>query len=247
MNYKQARIFCFAAIAILVVLTVGGLVRCSRGGSDGQAINPKVSAVEKKVKDKLKIQKKEPIHIDRRVGNLAKQLNDLNPEHLYFAQSIGIKPIEETRDILKLQRPLVKVEGNKYYTLDELTHSYAFLVPEAAALLDTIGVRFHRKLAERGGGDYQLKVTSLLRTQESVKRLRRGNVNSTQNSAHLYATTFDISYVDFPEGLLNPRRIDEGSLKNLLGEVLLELRDEDRCRVKFERKQPCFHITATGR
>jgi hypothetical protein len=33
-------------------------------------------------------------------------------------------------------------------------------------------------------------------------------------------------------------------LKNLLAEVLYDLQTHDRCYVKFERHQSCFHITA---
>jgi len=29
--------------------------------------------------------------------------------------------------------------------------------------------------------------------------------------------------------------------------VLWDLRKQNKCMVKFERKSPCFHITATGR
>ncbi len=187
------------------------------------------------------------LNISSRVGHLASQFSDLNPEHLAVAERIGIRPIRSTADILKINRAIVKVESNGNYHIDDLTHSYAFLIPEAAALLDSIGARFNRKLAAQGGGRYNIKVTSLLRTNESVGRLKKRNVNSTENSAHLYGTTFDISYVDFHECAMNTRRHTDGELKNLLAEVLLELREEGHCLVKYERKQGCFHITTTGR
>lgn len=184
------------------------------------------------------------LNISRRVGNLATQFADLNQQHIAQAQRLGIKPIRSVRDILRLQTPIVEVKSNENYFVDKLSHSYPYLVPEAAALLDTIGSRFNRKLQQQGGGHYRIKVTSLLRTAESVNRLKKGNINSTDNSAHLYATTFDISYVGFHEEPFNTRRHSDGELKNLLAEVLLELRDQGRCLVKFERKQGCFHITA---
>lgn len=186
------------------------------------------------------------LNISARVGHLAKQFTDLNPEHLAVAERIGIRPIRSTSDIMKINRPIVEVKTNDNYHIDGLAHSYAYLIPEAADLLDSIGSRFNRKLASQGGGRYKIKVTSLLRTNESVSRLKRRNVNSTENSAHLYGTTFDISYVDFYEGAMNTRRHTDGELKNLLAEVLLELREEGHCLVKYERKQGCFHITTTG-
>lgn len=247
MNYRQARIFLIATIIIAALLIGGMIIRPLfaepepiEEGEDAEPELPilPISETEPQIQD---------LHISQRVGNLAKQFADLNGAHLVYAQSIGIRPIASTRDILKLERPIVHVKSGDLYHIDRLTHSYPYLVPEAAALLDTIGARFSRKLEERGGGKYSLQVTSLLRTHESVKRLSRRNVNSTTNSAHLYGTTFDISYVRFHEAILNTRKLNDAQLKNLLAEVLLELRDQGKCLVKFERKQSCFHITATGK
>lgn len=231
-----------------MVLLIAGLIfrpKVKQTPADAAAVEP-TAALTDTVKPDPKPSIKE-LNISRRVGNLASQFADLNPEHLAFARKIGIKPIQSTRDILRLKRPIVEIKTNDNYFVDDLSHSYPYLVPQAAELLDTIGARFNAKLAAQGGGKYRIKVTSLLRTSESVGRLKRRNVNSTENSAHLYGTTFDISYVGFHEGSLNTRRHSDGELKNLLAEVLLELRDEGKCLVKFERKQGCFHITATGR
>lgn len=247
MNYQQARIFLISTI-IIVVLLIAGLIfrpKVKQTPADAAAAEP-TAALTDTVKHAPKTSIKE-LNISSRVGNLASQFADLNPEHLAFARKIGIKPIQSTRDILRLKRPIVEIKTNDNYFVDDLSHSYPYLVPQAAELLDTIGARFNAKLAAQGGGKYRIKVTSLLRTSESVGRLKRRNVNSTENSAHLYGTTFDISYVGFHEGSLNTRRHSDGELKNLLAEVLLELRDEGKCLVKFERKQGCFHITATGR
>lgn len=250
MNYQQARIFIMTA-AIIVVLLICGLILRPLINSKPEPIDESslrtVGSQNELPLSATKTQTIRSLHIDQKVGNLAKQFNDLNDAHLVFAQKIGIKPIDTTRDIMRLRTPLVHVKSGKNYVLDRLSHSYPYLVEPAAELLDTIGARFNRKLNERGGGDYMLKVTSLLRTRESIKRLQHGNVNSTSNSAHLYGSTFDISYVDFNEKPMNIRKLNDGQLKNLLAEVLLELRSEGKCLVKFERKQGCFHITATGK
>lgn len=187
-----------------------------------------------------------PLRISRSVGNLALQFNDKNDAHLAFAECNGVKPIQSLRDIWQLKRPIVEVGTCDDFVVDSLTHSYAYLVPGAAKLLHEIGQRFNDSLVTRGGGDYRMKVTSLLRTAESVGRLKRGNINSVANSAHLYGTTFDISYAKFVRDTTStgPLRTD-GDLKNLLAEILLNLRAEGRCLVKYERKQGCFHITST--
>lgn len=246
MNYRQARIFLISTI-IIVVLLIAGLIfrpRPEQSAFDEPSSTPqpvRTDTVTKPAAEPIKA-----LNISKRVGNLASQFSDLNAEHLVYAQRIGIKPISSSRDILRLSRPIIEIRSNDNYHIDNLSHSYPYLVPEAAALLDTIGARFNQKLANQGGGKYKIKVTSLLRTSESVNRLKRRNVNSTENSAHLYGTTFDISYVGFHQGPLNTRHHTDGELKNLLAEVLLELRDQGKCLVKFERKQGCFHITATG-
>ncbi len=175
-------------------------------------------------------------------GTLGRIFKDLNDVHLEAATSLGINPIEDLSDIWAMNRPMVKIEPCKEYFVDELHHSVPYLVPEAADLLSEIGHRFNDTLEARGGGSYRIKVTSVLRTPETIKRLRRRNRNATQSSAHQYGTTFDISYAKFICDSITVIRTQE-DLKNLLGEILYDLRNDNRCYVKYERKQGCFHIT----
>ena len=72
--------------------------------------------------------------------------------------------------------------------------------------------------------------------------MKRVNRNATHASAHQYGTTFDISYLKFICDSAGVNRTQE-DLKNLLAEILHQLRKEGRCYVKHERKQSCFHIT----
>lgn len=185
-----------------------------------------------------------PLKVSKRVGNLATQFKDLNDAHLEVASRVGIKPMESLRDVWYQPKPLEEVTSCSAFMLDSLTHSFPYLTPGANELLHDIGTRFNDTLQARGGGNYRIIVTSVLRTAESVKRLKRRNVNSTQNSAHLYGTTFDISYVRFDRSDSSTVFRTDGDLKNLLAEILMDLRDENRCLVKFERKQGCFHITS---
>ncbi len=177
------------------------------------------------------------------IGPLRKVFNDSNHVQLEAAKAIGITPIKVPEEILNTNKMLVEVKSCKEYFLDELTHSFPFLVPEASQLLTDIGKAFNDSLAARGGGAYRLKVTSVLRTPATVKRLRRVNRNATEESTHAYGTTFDISYSKFIcDDPSAPRRTFE-DLKNLLAEVLNDMRNQGRCYVKFEYKQSCFHIT----
>lgn len=177
------------------------------------------------------------------VGPLRRTFNDSNYIHLEAARGIGIAPIGDDHDILRLSRPLEQIKSCPEYFVDNLTHSYPYLVPEAAQLLKEIGQAFNDSLASRGGGAYRIKVTSVLRTPATVRKLRRVNRNATEESTHQYGTTFDISYSKFIcDDASQPHRTFE-DLKNLLAEVLYDMRERSRCYVKYEYKQSCFHIT----
>ncbi|MDE7402711.1 MAG: hypothetical protein K2M87_04785 [Muribaculaceae bacterium] len=181
-----------------------------------------------------------------RIGRLREVFNDSNKYQYAAGERIGIRPIATIADAYYVSRPLVKIESNKWYDVDELTHSMPYLVPEAARLLETIGRNFQDSLQRRGAAGHKFRVTSVLRSAYSVKRLRRVNRNATDSSTHQLATTFDISYAKFNHDGLSPRHSDE-ELKYILAEVLRDLRHQGRCMVKFEVHSPCFHITATGK
>lgn len=178
----------------------------------------------------------------RNLGSLRQVFNDSNYLQLEAAQRLGIEPLSDLSSYYFTRRPLVKVSPNEFYHIDSLRHSVPYLVPEAASLLEEIGKNFRDSLARRGGDSYKIKVTSLLRTPESVGRLRRVNINATDSSTHQYATTFDISYTNF-YCLDDNRQINQGDLKNLLAEVLYDLRQQGKCLVKYEYKTGCFHVT----
>lgn len=231
---KAKRYLIIAAAALMVAGGVATAVKsCSRPETTGTAEelpHPDLTPVK--------------LRFSPRVGNLARQFNDLQDAHLEVARRVGIKPIVTLRDIWTEPRAIERVKSCDDFVVDELTHSHPYLTVEAARLLHDLGRRFNDSLAVRGGGNYHIKLTSALRTQESVGRLSRRNVNAVKQSTHLFGTTFDISYAKFPcDSVTVPR--SDGDLKNLLAEILLDLRDEGRCLVKYERKQGCFHITST--
>lgn len=180
-----------------------------------------------------------------RNDELAAYFNDSNYIQLAAAEQMGIKPINDLRSSYKTRRPLVHIESGDDFTVDELTHSVPYLVPEAARLLSDIGSSFQKKVEKAGGKKgYKIVVTSVLRTRETVKKLKKVNKNAVDNSTHMYATTFDIAYNGFTMPN-NGSGFSEERLKMILAEVLKEMRDEGRCYVKYEKKSPCFHITVT--
>lgn len=176
-------------------------------------------------------------------GTLGRVFNDSNYLHIESAEAIGIKPLHGIRDAWEAGSRLERLKSCEDYYLDNLTHSLPYLVPKAHRLLVDIGKAFRDSLQQRGGGDYRIKVTSVLRTPRLIKRLRRRNGNAVDTSAHLYGTTFDISYAKFIcDSTRTPRTQED--MKNLLAEVVQAMRMQGRCYVKYERKQACFHITA---
>jgi hypothetical protein len=90
---------------------------------------------------------------------------------------------------------------------------------------------------------HTLIVTSVLRTEDDVRRLRRVNVNASPESCHRYGTTVDICYNRFNRINKDKGQVSSATLKWVLSEVLRDLRKAGECYVKYEVKQGCFHIT----
>ncbi len=90
----------------------------------------------------------------------------------------------------------------------------------------------------------RIVVTSVLRTKEDVRRLKKVNGNASDNSAHCYGTTFDISYYRFQTCGGVSWDVYDDKLVDILADVLIEKRKEGLCYVRFEKKQHCFHITS---
>ena len=182
------------------------------------------------------------------VVSYKRSFGDLNDTHMAAAKKIGIKPLKDREAAEKLGGKVMEIKNGDFYQVDSLTHSIPFLVPKASALLDSIGANFLDSLENKGLNPNQVIVTSVLRTQDDVKKLRRVNGNASANSVHMFGTTFDISYkrffkVEAPDGRpMQDVRAD--TLKLVLSEVLRDLKKKDMCYVKYELKQGCFHITA---
>ncbi len=180
-------------------------------------------------------------------GSIGKVFNDSNYLHISQAKAHGIIPINSPEAAWENGKNLVRIKSTKDYYVDSLTHSYPYLTSTAAGLLEEIGQRFQDSLKNRGGGAYRFKVTSILRTDRTVGKLRRVNRNAVGESAHSYGTTFDISHSKFICDNPNGVKRNFEDLKNLLAEIVNDLRNEGFCLVKHERKQACLHITAITR
>ena len=186
-------------------------------------------------------------HKIRSVANYAVAFPDTNGLQLTAANRWGVTPVANREDAESRKRELVYVGANPYYHVDPLYSSIPYLVPRAAVLLQDIGQAFFDSLYVKGVPLHKIIVTSVLRSQEDVAKLRRRNGNATEKSCHLYGTTFDICYnryktVENPDGP-HRRKVRNDTLKWVLSEVLRDMREQDRCYIKYEVKQGCFHMT----
>lgn len=171
--------------------------------------------------------------------NYQRTFNDMNDRHLKAARQWGIKPITSDEELERQMGKLSEIGSCRQYEVDKLTHSLPYLVPRAGELLETIGRNFRDSLDSKGLPSRKIIVTSVLRTSGTVKKLRKTNVNASANSAHVYGTTFDVAYARYK----GAKKEETDKLKSVLAEVLQDLRKREKCYVRYEFKQGCFHIT----
>lgn len=181
------------------------------------------------------------------VPNFGKAFPDQNDVQLVAANRHGVQPVADRQDAEKRKAELVYVGSNPFFHVDKLRSSIPYLVPKAAVLLQDIGRSFFDSLQVKQIPLHKIIVTSVLRSKADIEQLRGHNGNATQNSCHLYGTTFDVCYnryktVEAPDGP-SRRKVRNDTLKWVLSEVLNDMRMQKRCMVKYEVHQGCFHIT----
>lgn len=171
---------------------------------------------------------------------------DQQDVQILAANKHGVNPVQNREEAEHSKGKLVYVGSNPFFYVDKLNNSIPYLVPRASVLLQDIGRAYFDSLQIKGIPLHKIIVTSILRTKDDVAKLRTRNGNATENSCHLYGTTFDVCYNRYKQiqTRQQPRRqVQNDTLKWVLSEVLRDMRDCNRCLVKYEVKQGCFHIT----
>lgn len=171
---------------------------------------------------------------------------DQQDVQIQAANQFGVSPVQNRDEAEHSKGKLVYVGSNPYFYVDKLNNSIPYLVPRASVLLQDIGRAYFDSLQIKGIPLHKVIVTSILRTKSDVAKLRTRNGNATENSCHLYGTTFDVCYNRYKtvQTAQAPRRkVQNDTLKWVLSEVLRDFREKNRCYVKYEVKQGCFHIT----
>lgn len=187
-------------------------------------------------------------HPVRSVPSYAACFPDVQDVQIVAARKWGVRPVRDRAEAEHRRKELVYIGANPLYCIDGgMTHSIPYLVPRAASLLSTIGRNYLDSLYIKGIPLHRIIVSSVLRTEDDVARLKRHNVNAESQSCHRFGTTFDISYIRFstvsPPGEPQRRAVSDDTLKYVLSEVLRDLREQGRCYIKYEVHQSCFHIT----
>ena len=171
---------------------------------------------------------------------------DQQDVQILAANQHGVAPVQNREEAEHSKGKLVYVGSNPFFYVDKLNNSIPYLVPKASVLLQDIGRAYFDSLQIKGIPLHKIIVTSILRTKDDVAKLRTRNGNATENSCHLYGTTFDICYNRYKQIQTKdqPRRqVQNDTLKWVFSEVLRDFREKNRCYIKYEVHQGCLHIT----
>lgn len=171
---------------------------------------------------------------------------DQQDVQIVAASRHGVAPVQNREEAEHSKGKLVYVGSNPFFYVDKLNNSIPYLVPRASVLLQDIGRAYFDSLQIKGIPLHKIIVTSILRTKDDVSKLRTRNGNATENSCHLYGTTFDVCYNRYKQIQTEkqPRRqVQNDTLKWVFSEVLRDFREKNRCYIKYEVHQGCFHIT----
>jgi hypothetical protein len=184
--------------------------------------------------------------IQYKQGLFSNKLTDRIVDYSSEARRTGIKECRDENNIKAMlaDGELVKVSSGRLLLVGKLNFSYPCLTKESKELLEVIATRFREKADRAGLKGSRFIVTSMIRTSEQMKQLRRINSNASANSPHLNGNAFDISYARFRSVKLFITECDKRFLKEALAEVIVELRDDGKCWATYERNQNCFHVVA---
>lgn len=184
--------------------------------------------------------------IDYEQKNYNRRLNDKIVDYSAAAKLRGIQPCKDDKELKKRisEGKLVKIKTGSGYIVDKMTYSYPCVTESTEALIDEISKRFREKVSQKGLKGARFIITSMTRKTESIKSLRKNNQNASANSPHLYGNAFDITYRRFVVRKWLLTSCDKRFLKDALGEVIWQLKLENRCWATYETGQSCFHVVA---
>ncbi|RAI88350.1 DUF5715 family protein [Algoriphagus yeomjeoni] len=158
-------------------------------------------------------------------------------KHLFAGENNGFGAIENESHLNKLieEEELVLINEGQGYEVMKLTHSHPYITPYSKVVLEELGLAFQILTDSKSS----MTLTSVTRTPEQQKSLRRRNSNATSGeSSHSYGVSFDISYIRF-----NGKKNWNRSKQKKLEKILTEFQDAGKILFIKERKQSCYHVT----
>jgi hypothetical protein len=194
---------------------------------------------------------------------------DRNATQIASARRLGVRVWDDaTREALLREGRLVALEDSTpLWILRKMENATPHVTPDAEAMLEELGRRFHARLDAAGLPRYRMRITSAVRTDADQRVLRRTNANASQIvSAHEFGTTVDISHERFAVpadgwpaageprvAALEVSMLEEVEreharvLQAELGRAIWELRQEGALHVMMEDAQPVYHMTVARR
>lgn len=184
--------------------------------------------------------------ISYRQSIYSRKLKDMLPDYIERSSASGISKCSNKRELLKkaVRGEVFRIWDGRGYSIEDLSHSYPYLTKDGKAVIKEMGRRFRRKISHTGLRGSDFKVTSMTRTSEITRKLRKSNSNASENSPHFHGNAFDISYVRFSARKWFVTDCDNYYLKEALAEVIWQMREERLCWATYEINQGCFHIVA---
>jgi hypothetical protein len=176
----------------------------------------------------------------------SRKLKDMLPDYIGQSSISGISKCKDKRELLRkaAKREVFHIGKGRGYVVEDLSYSYPYMTKEGKILLKEIGKRFRKKISGTRLRGSDFKITSMTRTTEVLKKLRKSNSNASQNTPHYYGNAFDVSYVRFSVNKWFVTDCDKYYLKEALAEVIWQLKQEKKCWATYEIKQGCFHVVA---
>lgn len=176
----------------------------------------------------------------------SRKLKDMLPDYIARSSAAGIEKCSTRKELMKkfYRGEVVRIRNSRGYSIEDLSYSYPYLTREGKAVIREMGRRFRKKISGTRLRGSDFRVTSMTRTSEIIRRLRKSNTNASENSPHFHGNAFDISYVRFTAKKWFVTDCDKYYLKEALAEVIWQMREEKKCWATYEINQGCFHIVA---
>jgi len=176
----------------------------------------------------------------------SRKLRDMLPDYIARSSAAGIDKCASKSELLRkaARGEVRRVRDGRGFEIEDLSHSYPYLTKEGKAVLKEIGRRFRKKISGTRLRGSDFRVTSMTRTLEIIRKLRKSNTNASENSPHFHGNAFDISYVRFTAKKWFVTDCDKYYLKEALAEVIWQMREEKKCWATYEINQGCFHVVA---